>query len=118
MNKKFKFLNKEGYTLLDNNKNRKGGNGQVLFVEKNEEKFALKYIEFKNNSKKKKRTQREIAILDSIKNLEGIIPLVDYKIEYDYAWDTMPIAEPLNVREISQKSIIQIIKELKFIEKQ
>lgn len=115
MNKKFKFLNKEGYTLLDNNKDRKGGNGQVLFVEKNEEKFALKYIEFKKNSKKKKRTQREIAILDSIKNLEGIIPLVDYKIEYDYAWYTMPIAEPLNVREISQKPIIQIIKELKFI---
>lgn len=116
MNKKFNFLKSEGYSIIDSNSSRKGGNGQVLFVKKNTKKYALKFIEFNKNLKKFLRTNREIDILKREHNIEGIIPIIDSKIiEGKYAWYTMPISDPINIKNFSKRHIKKIITDLKYV---
>lgn len=116
MNKKFNFLKSEGYSIIDSNSSQKGGNGQVLFVEKNNKKYALKFIKFNKNLKKFLRTNREIDILKREHNIEGIIPIIDSKIiEGKYAWYTMPISDPINIKKFSKRHIKKIITDLKYV---
>lgn len=117
MNKKIerikKKLEEKGFNIKDSNNSRKGGNGQILFVEKEGKNMALKVIEYSENKKKKKRTIREIEILKRECDIEGLLPIFESEINKNFAWYTMPIAKPLNIKDISEGSIEDIILKLK-----
>lgn len=119
-----KILKKEGYLVYDDDNNRKGGNGQVLFVKKDNHNYALKFIILNNNKNNKNnknrtkllRTTREIDILKRESNFEGIIPIIDSNIvNNDYAWYTMPISNPVDITSFSRRNIVEIVKDLKFV---
>lgn len=72
-----------------------GGNATVYSVASKEDnvKYALKSLNSHKNKEKKCRFKEEIEVMNNnFKNIEGIIPIIDYSLE-DY-WYVMPIAEP------------------------
>lgn len=111
-----KILKKSEYIIYNSDRSRRGGNGQVFFVKKNNTKYALKFIELNNNEKKLLRTTREIDILKREHNFEGIIPIIDSEIvDNNYAWYTMPISTPIDITEFSKRTILDIVTDLKFV---
>ena len=104
------------YEIIDNNPNRKGGNGIVYFVKYSQENYALKYVVF-NNKMKYKRFQREIKIMEKIKNeVTGIMKIYDsyisekYQKDQSFGWYIMDKAETLNINEIKEYCINKIVK--------
>lgn len=87
-----------------------GGNARVYLVKEKEsgKEYALKIL-YNKSKEKKSRFENEIHIVCQNKDIEGIIPIIDYsKEEY---WYTMPIAISVidNIKN-EKKTIKEIIK--------
>ena len=109
------------YEIIDNNPNRKGGNGIVYFVKYSQKNYALKYVVF-DSEMKYKRFQREIEIMKKIKNkVTGIMKIYDsyisekYEENKSFGWYVMDIAKTLNINEIKKYHITKIILSIKTI---
>lgn len=111
----------DGYKIFDANSNRKGGNGQVYFVKKDDHSFALKLVKFHNETKFL-RFKREINIISQESELNGILKIFDFYIQKkfqknSYAWYTMPIASPVDLKEFSDNSTQFIITKMLYVAK-
>lgn len=112
---KIKVLQDSGYNIIG--ELGEGGNGLVLKVEKNREELALKIL-FDKKGEKFERFKREIQFLSDHSDMDGIVPLVNYSIEKNFSYYTMPIAEPLNFSSITDfckseiDEIVNAIKQL------
>lgn len=119
---KYKIGDKiNGYTIFDADSKRKGGNGRVYFVKKNNSNYALKYIIFDYNTKFK-RFKREISVVKDKLDVEGVLKIYDSYIPYKFnknseAWYIMDIAEPINIDNFSKKSTKTIVENLLFVAK-
>ena len=72
----------------------RGGNAIVLLVQKKErQKYAIKILEDKKDKVKTSRFIDEIKIMDKLRNISGVIPILESNT--DEYWYVMPVAEPI-----------------------
>lgn len=72
----------------------RGGNAIVLLVQNKErQKYAIKILEDKKDKVKTSRFIDEIKIMDKLRNISGVIPILESNT--DEYWYVMPVAEPI-----------------------
>jgi serine/threonine protein kinase len=93
------------WEILEDSNIGRGGNGSVYKVgNKRGEIAVIKFLHVFENNKQKQaqrygRFRNEIAVLNQIKDVEGVLPIKDFSLPKDLskgsAWYVMPLAIPL-----------------------
>jgi len=86
-----------GYTLLE--RLGAGGNGEVFRAQRNGEHVAIKLLKRQVRKDAEPRFVREIAALEKLRGMRGVLPLLDHGKEphpNGQRWFTMPLAVTLS----------------------